>query len=489
MLFKKLRHRMLAHIIWVVSVVVLTAFFFVNKLHQQSMREHLQSDAVKIAEMTENVLVELMQHEEPRLLDELLPEFSRLHHIKNIRIVNPQKNVAFSSNSEEKGKIVDRNDFVEFMHTPGLSANFQKVEGDKTTFVKWRKLMNRSLCQRCHDKTQPYNGILWIETSDSLSLNVLKLNHFTLGGIALGVITLLSLATVMLFIRSVDRPIQELRAAMNAIERGELSTRIHITSKDELGQLASGMNAMAAQLQESRRQLLEHHRQELSQSEALAKIGELAAGLAHEIKNPISGIVFAMNSIIRESDPDDHRQEIFKEIVKQANRAEQNVESLLSFARQSRLEKFSTNLNSVVERLLLFIQRQPDMSSIEVKSELDPKLPDVMVDPKQMEQVLINLIINAVHAMPNGGTLTIKTQLDASKKKVTISIKDTGVGIMESSKEKIFQPFFTTKENGVGLGLAMCKEIISRHAGIISFDSKLGKGTIFTIELPLNNEV
>ncbi|MFQ5825390.1 MAG: PAS domain-containing sensor histidine kinase, partial [bacterium] len=315
--------------------------------------------------------------------------------------------------------------------------------------------------------------------------HALKSDYLVLGGIALGVIVLLSLATVVLFIRSVDRPVQELRASMEAIERGDFSARIETSSRDELGQLALGMNAMADKLQKARNHLLEHHRQELLQAEALAKIGELAAGLAHEIKNPISGIVFAVNSILRETEPNDNRQEIFEEIVKQANRVEQNLESLLTFARQSRLERFPTDLNAIIERILLFIRQQPDMKLIKTDSMLDINLPEVLVDPKQIEQVLLNLIINAVQAMPQGGCLTVSTGYHMENKSVSISVKDTGVGISEESRDEVFQPFYTTKAKGVGLGLALCKEVVLRHNGKISFDSKVGLGTTFTIELPI----
>ncbi|MFQ5865943.1 MAG: PAS domain-containing sensor histidine kinase, partial [bacterium] len=315
----------------------------------------------------------------------------------------------------------------------------------------------------------------------------LKSDYLVLGGIALGVIVLLSLATVVLFVRSVDRPVQKIKTTMDAIERGDFSARIKTSSRDELGQLALGMNAMADKLQKARNHLLEHHRQELLQVEALAKIGELAAGMAHEIKNPISGIVFAANSILRDTNLNDNRREIFEEILKQANRAEQNLESLLAFARQSRLERFPTDLNAIIERILLFIRQQSDMKLIKAESDLDKELPEVLVDPKQIEQVLLNLIINAVQAMPQGGHLTVSTRYHEANNRVCISVQDTGVGISREARDQVFQPFYTTKVKGVGLGLALCKEVVLRHRGTISFDSEVGTGTTFTIELPVGS--
>lgn len=486
MIFKRLRTRMIAHIIWVVTAVTFVTFYFVYQLHEKSIQRHLQQDALVVTEIVENVLVREMQRG-PESLQELIPEFSKLHHIKKIRIVQPEGRIAVSSAVQEKGKSLKQNNFADFIAQPSDTLAYHVSEGRNTTFVKWRKLINHETCQKCHDPAQRLNGVLWVETSDEVSLRALKSDYLVLGGIALGVIMVLSLATVAMFVRSVDRPVQELRTTMKAIERGDFSTRIKSTRPDELGQLALGLNAMAEKLQKARNHLLEHHRQELLQAEALAKIGELAAGLAHEIKNPISGIVFAVNSILRETEPNDNRQEIFKEIVKQAHRAEQNLESLLTLAKQSRLERFPTDLNAIIERILLFIRQQSDMKLIKTESDLDKDLPEVLVDPKQIEQVLLNLIINAVQAMPQGGGLTVSTRYHVANNRVSISVKDTGVGISEGSRDEVFQPFYTTKAKGVGLGLALCNEIVARHNGTISFDSELGIGTTFTIELPIGS--
>ncbi|MFQ5754267.1 MAG: PAS domain-containing sensor histidine kinase, partial [bacterium] len=425
------------------------------------------------------------QHEGPAALNELLPEFSKLHHIKKIRIIHPDGRISFSSETQEKGKFLQQKNFADFISTPSEVLAYYIKEGKHTNYLKWRKLVNKTRCQKCHDASQKFNGFLSVETSDEISFRTLKSDYRVIGGIALGIILLLSLATVVLFIRSVERPVHELRSTMDAIERGDFSARTKNSRRDELGQLAIGMNAMAEKLQKARNHLTEHHRQELLQAEALAKIGELAAGMAHEIKNPISGIVFAANSILREMAPKDNRREIFQEIVKQANRAEQNLEALLTFARQSRLERFPTDLNAMIERILLFVRQQPDMKFIKIESNLDKNLPEILVDPKQIEQVLLNLVINAVQAMPKGGCLNVSTKTDTVHNIVFISVQDTGVGIAKESHDEIFQPFYTTKLKGVGLGLTLCKEMVARHNGTISFESKVGRGTTFTIELPI----
>ena len=208
--------------------------------------------------------------------------------------------------------------------------------------------------------------------------------------------------------------------------------------------------------------------------------------MAHEIKNPISGIVFAANSILRETAKDDSRREIFEEIVRQAHRVEQNLEALLTIARESRFERFPTNLKPMIERIILFVSQQ-DAKALNTDCLIDDNLPEILADSRQIEQVLMNLIINAIQAMSGKGKLTIKVNYITTEKKIKIQISDNGPGIPEELQNKVFEPFFTTKEKGVGLGLFLCKEVINRHKGVIYFETGQNCGTTFIIELPVGS--
>ncbi len=487
MVFRKLRTRMIAHIIWIVGTIVLISFTLVYRFHYLSIRDHLKSDAEQATEIVENMLMEMMRSKTPELMNSLLPKLAQLHHIKMIRIIRPDGEIAFSSSANELNKTFKLADFLSFIRSGQDSLFYNVLENNNTYFIKFRKIENKKNCHNCHDPAKAINGILFVKTSDELSFHTLQTEYILLGFIAIGLIVFLSLATYVLFVRSVDNPVQKLRKAMEAIERGDFSVRIDHPTKDELGQLAMGLNSMARKLEWAQKHLIEHHQQQMMQAEALAKMGEMAAGLAHEIKNPISGIVFALNSIIRDIPSDDKRREIFEEIIKQANRVEQNLEALLSFAKQTQFERKPTDINSIIQRILLFIRQQPDMESIEVISELHRELPDVLVDAKQIEQVLLNLIINAVQAMPDGGTLKIATEYVQTAEKVRITIQDSGIGIPEEIQDRVFQPFFTTKEKGTGLGLTLCREIILKHSGNLTFESIPGKGTTFIMELPIGS--
>ncbi len=487
MIFQKLRTRMIVHIIWIVAAVVIVTFIFVYKLHEKSTQYHLQRDAAVTIGIFKDILLNAMRHKEPFVLHNFLLDLSRLEHIKTIRIVRPNGRIAFSSFVKENNELIKQSIFNDFLAQPKDNFEHHFHEGNNATFLKMSKIKNEQSCQQCHNPSQSVTGILWVETSATLSITALKSDYLVFGGIAFGVIVLLSLATVVLFIQSIDRPVQQLRATMNTIKQGDFTTRMKPSRQDELGQLTLGINEMAEKLQKTRSQLLEHHRQEILQAESLAKIGEMAAGMAHEIKNPISGIVFAVNSILRDTELSDNRKEIFEEIVEQAHRVEQNLEALLTFARHTHLEPIPTNLNAIVERILLFVSQQTDMKLIIVENELDENLPEIMADPKQIEKVMLNLIINAVQAMPNGGQLTVSTRNHVANNKVSLTVRDSGLGVPEKLQDKIFQPFYTTKANGTGLGLTLSKEIVIRHSGTIFFNSGQDLGTTFTVELPIRS--
>ena len=475
---------MIAHVIWVVTGVTVMAFYAVYKLHGETIRQHLREDAIVASEIVEDMLIMMMKRNDADAISSMLPELSRLHHLERIRILDLEGRIVFSSHREEEGSTVKSRRYAEFVSSEQDFETQPVTDDDKQGFIRLRKLKNDLPCQNCHDPSQPVNGVSWLRTSDVISFASLKNDVTGIVVIALGVIVLLSVATEAVLVRSVDRPIREIRRTMEALQNGDFSARVSNTRNDDMGQLAEGLNAMAQKLQLARKHLLEHHRHQLYEAESLAKIGELAAAMAHEIKNPISGIVFALNSLLRETSPKDNHHEIFQEILNQANRVERNLESLLTLAKHHRLERFPTDLNQIIERILLFVRQQPETARIETESRLQKNLPEVLVDPKQIEQVILNLVINAIQAMPQKGKLTISTRWESRNERVIMKVQDTGVGIPPELRDKVFQPFFTTKVHGVGLGLSLCEEIILRHGGKIWFESEVGRGTTFMVALP-----
>ncbi len=224
--------------------------------------------------------------------------------------------------------------------------------------------------------------------------------------------------------------------------------------------------------------------EQIAHSEKLASIGRLAAGIAHEIGNPMTSI-FSFVQILREEEDDPFKKESLDTIYFHVNRVSGILKQLSGFSKMPAGESRECNINEIIETSVNLIQYDKKAKSITMTKRLDPNLPTVMADGNQLSQVFVNLILNAVDAMPEGGELTITTEKIGEN--VVISFKDTGVGIKNEDKTKIFDPFYTTKEKGTGLGLAVSYNIIKKMNGTITVDSEVGKGTTFTITLPINN--
>jgi two-component system NtrC family sensor kinase len=226
-------------------------------------------------------------------------------------------------------------------------------------------------------------------------------------------------------------------------------------------------------------------REELVQAEKLAAIGELAAGVAHEINNPMA-IIRGNAEILQMAVPQEApiREEV-DIIAGQVSRVDRIVANLLKFARRERKQLALTDLNQMLDEIVRQVKHQAPLVGIAVNRQLDPDLPRIEADPHQLRQVFTNLILNAIQAMPDGGSLTLVTQADKEAGSCEVVVADTGVGIPQQNLEQIFNPFFTTRANGTGLGLSVSYGIVRDHGGKISVESEPGKGTVFRVTLSL----
>ncbi len=277
---------------------------------------------------------------------------------------------------------------------------------------------------------------------------------------------------------SISHPLTELARATRQVAAGNWSVRVPIYGRGEMGQLAESFNKMVETLRDTRDQLV--------QKEKLASVGQLAAGVAHEINNPL-GTVLLYADILRKETPDDNQQQRqdLEMIIREATRCKTIVNDLLNFSRQNEVLAQETDLNALLTDLAEEAERQELYSRVRLVKELEPNLPKIQADPFQLRQVFINLMNNAAEAMPDGGQLTLRTRTGPTPGLVTAEVQDTGIGISEENMKKIFTPFFTTKPigKGTGLGLAIIYGIVKMHQGQIGVQSQVGKGTTFTITL------
>ena len=304
---------------------------------------------------------------------------------------------------------------------------------------------------------------------------------------------------------SITKPLQNIVSVTRLVANGDLSQEVKVNSRDEMGYLATSFNQMVGRLKDARGELedwgkmleqkvekrtkeLKAARDQILRSERLAALGRLAAGVAHEMNNPLSGILLFTQSLLKRTNKDPSIQEDLKIVEQEIIRCSHIVRSLLDFARETKPKKVPTQVNQVIENTLSLVENQADFHNILIIKEFDSSIPMIALDANQMQQVLMNIILNAADAMPNGGTLTVKSSLSLEDNFVEVRIADAGCGIPKEMIDRIYDPFFTTKESkkGTGLGLAVSYGIIKKHQGFILVESEEGKGTTFTIRLPVN---
>jgi len=290
--------------------------------------------------------------------------------------------------------------------------------------------------------------------------------------------------------RRISVPIGRLASASREVAKGNLDAKVQITSSDEMGELADAFNVMAAALKERDEQLRDFATKKIMESERLALIGQLSANVAHELNNPLQGIVTYSHLLLERQPREDSSTEFIQKIVTQANRCRDIIRGLLDFSRQRKPDKTVCNVNSVLQECVALLKDQALFHNIQLEESLQDDIPMAVIDPSQIERVFMNMIINAAEAMQAGGRLTLATHYDPAHRLIEVEFRDTGHGIPEENLERIFDPFFTTKDagHGTGLGLAISYGIVKEHRGSISVESVAGQGTTFTIRLPVTIE-
>lgn len=292
---------------------------------------------------------------------------------------------------------------------------------------------------------------------------------------------LLSAMFGYVFISGLTRPVSVLLESCRKLKGGDLDHRV-VELKDEFGELADSFNEMADSLKE---QMAKRQR-----SEQMAICGELAAGLTHEIKNPLAGIKAAVQILDRKAKLSEKERGIPKRITREIGRLETLINSFLNFAKPPKPRLAKVNVNRMVDAILSFHVKsqsiQPnDRNGILITKDFQ-SLPETMADPVQLQQIVLNIVLNAVDSMPDGGTLNVRTSFDGGRRSIGIEVTDTGRGISPEHAEKIFEPFFTTKPKGNGLGLAVSKRLLEQHGGSISVVGNSPGGSMFRICLPWN---
>lgn len=297
----------------------------------------------------------------------------------------------------------------------------------------------------------------------------------------------------------ITHPISQLMDGIEQMAKGQLNTRIDMGRRDEISELAQAFNQMAVDLRNAQEKMIQEAETKLElerslrHSEKLATIGQLASGLAHEIGTPLSIISGRAELMKRRLEDKEETGKNLNVILLQTGRITKIIQQLLGFVRKKKPEQKSLNIGNLLETTLDFIEHQIQRQKVKIVKDIKENLPLMMGDPELLQQVFLNLILNALQAMPEGGTLRLSASPkwipkegleDGQRQYVEVCVEDTGVGMEKEVMENIFHPFFTTKEKGTGLGLTVSQGIVQDHEGWIEVESEIGKGSLFKIYLP-----
>jgi two-component system NtrC family sensor kinase len=488
-------------IVWggTASAIIIGLFaWLVVENYQSHLVADLEDYAEQLSETVKSSTRYDMLLNQRSSVHEIINTIGRQQAIDRVRVYNKDGEVIYSSDSTDIGHLVDmRAEACYACHTADrpleslpISDRTRtfSINGDSRLMGIISPIYNEPSCWQsschAHEEEQKVLGVL------DLTLPLEEVDQqrrsATLMVIGLSFVVMIAISLIIFVMvrRLVLRPVELLVEATQRVAAGELSTSVPVRSQDEIGQLGTSFNDMTHRLAEAQRQIF--------QSSKLASVGRLAAGVAHELNNPLTGVLTYSSFLLSQVEEPELKKDL-EVIVRETKRCRDIVAGLLDFSRQTPTAPRWTDINEVVHVASGMVRHHFALQKTRLVLDLHQDLPPVNIDSGQMEQVLVNLLVNAADAMPKeGGTVTVKTapasRTDGSggaASTVRLDVSDTGSGISLEHMDKIFDPFFTTKgTEGTGLGLAIVWGIVEDHGGDVQVSSVPGEGTRFTIRLP-----
>jgi hypothetical protein len=520
--FRSLKIKFIVLLILLVSVVIALSTWWTLEVHRGHMLQATEDKVRALTDAIDRGIHVAMREGRSQDVQRILEEVGKDPDIEKIIIFDPRGRILRASQPGLVGKVLDRDRLSRYLDQPDFAVTGVHENGQLVQSVV-RKIRNRPECQGCHRPEEEVNGILHVDMSFQQTQAQIAEMERTAMWTMLLTAGVLAVGGAVLMVRLVERPVASLVRAITRVEGGDLEARAALKTRDELGRLAESFNTMVEKLRAARTEIEGYHRQRLARAERLATLGELAASLAHELKNPLAGIAGATQVIADELPETDPRKEIMREILSQVHRLDRTVRDLLAFARPGKPEVAPCDIHQVLDRVLLLLAESPEAKQVRVVRAYQPGLPRLAADGKQLGQVFLNLVLNAVQAMPGGGSVTIATRLfeggqlvESSSSQlagtrdpesgdqltnrqldystihpaeggwVEVAVSDTGPGIPPHILKDLFSPFVSTKRRGTGLGLSVSRRIVEDHGGWIEAESPPGSGATFRVFLPLD---
>jgi two-component system NtrC family sensor kinase len=525
--WNRLSRSLSAKLISLLLAVMVVVFALLGYLNIQLHRQHLEAAALTSAERVSDVIKRSttydMLHNDREGMYHAMATMADEPGMVRVRIFDQEGRISYSSDPGEVSHIVDKSAEACYgchvqsqpltkLNRPDRFRIYRDPSGQRVLGII-TPIENQPSCWNAvchaHPAEQKILGVL--DTNLSLARADAQVKQSSGRMLAYTLLALVAISVLSwIFVwQLVGQRLKRLKDGTRELSDGNLGYQLEVESTDEAGELATSFNRMSLQLRaaneeivswaktledrvdEKTRELKRAHAHVL-QVEKMATIGKMAAVVAHEINNPLAGILTYAKLLKRWVERGDvvtpkkeEAEQCLELIAGESRRCGELVKNLLTFSRTSQMNVQTTDLNTIVDRSIRLLTHQMEMNGIELHLDLGEGLPTLQCDPGQIEQVILALVINAIDAMPRGGNLWLGTRFKAPGELV-FQVRDDGSGIDPELLERIFEPFVTTKESGkgVGLGLAVSHNIIERHHGHVDVESEVGKGTTFTVSLP-----
>jgi two-component system NtrC family sensor kinase len=496
------------------------------QLHRKHLEQNALADAVRINSVIKRNTSYYMLRNQRDGLYHIIGDLAHESGMIRIRIIDDQGRISFSSDPREANKVVDQSLAVHDSIPVGMqpyrfSARAQGVRtyglpGGERALGVVSPIENSSTCSsaECHAHPAEVATLGVLDTDISLSTTDKSVAESTRQVLLYTILAVLGVALLTAaFVRQMlHDPLTALKEGTHRVGSGDLGYQIQIRTHGEIADLATSFNVMSCQLNQAQKEInawtrtleqrvdektrqLSGAYEEMLRVERMASIGKLAAVVAHEINNPLAGILtyakLLKKRLGRAAEVDSENIGMLDLMESESRRCGEIVRNLMTFGRPTSMNCEPADLNAILDRCYRLVQHHLELKNIELHLKLAPDLPHVRCDAGQIEQVLLALVMNAIDAMSSGGNLTLATRKTANPNEVQIEVRDDGVGMPPEILANMFEPFFTTKERGrgLGLGLAISRNIVQRHQGKIEVSSEPGRGTIFQITLPIHANV